>query len=60
MLLLIAFPLILTIIPMNKYLDESPRYFVSNHEYTKATQVLKKISIANNRPPFCFHLLEEI
>ena len=45
---------------MIKYIDESPRYLVSNYEYDKATEILKKISIANNRPPFCFHLIEEM
>jgi len=59
-LFFIGIPLLITIIPMIFYLDETPKYLVEIKEYSKATDVLQKISIQNNRPPFKFHLLGEI
>jgi hypothetical protein len=59
-LFFIGIPLLISIIPMIYYLDETPKHLVEIKEYSKATEVLRKISIQNNRPPFKFHLLGEI
>lgn len=39
---------------------ESPRFLVSKGCYGQAREIFKRISITNKRPPYNFHLLEEI
>ena len=39
---------------------ESPRYLVSKNRFEEANEIFKHISTYNNRPPYEFHLLQEM
>lgn len=41
-------------------LDESPRFLMSKHNYSKAKDVLDKMATYNLRPSFKFNLQDEI
>lgn len=57
---IIGLPLLISNIFTIFFLDESPRYLVTHHYALQARKVLNKIAVYNSRPPFQFHLYEEM
>lgn len=57
---IIGLPLLISNIFTIFFLDESPRYLVTHHNCQQARIVLDKIARYNSRPPFQFHLYEEM
>ncbi|KAL4465980.1 hypothetical protein ABPG74_004217 [Tetrahymena malaccensis] len=56
----IGLPLLLSVALSYRYFCESPRYLASRKRYYEAREVFRFISTRNNRPPYEFHLYEEI
>lgn len=56
----IGLPLCLSVGMSYRYFCESPRYLASKKRYYEAREVFRYISERNNRPPYEFHLYEEI
>ena len=56
----IGLPLLFSIALTYRYFCESPRYYASKKKYYEAREVFRYISERNKRPPYEFHLFEEM
>lgn len=56
----IGLPLCLSVALTYRFFCESPRYLASKKRYYEAREVFRFISEQNKRPPYEFHLYEEI
>jgi len=56
----IGLPLVFSIALTYRYFCESPRYYASKKKYYEAREVFRYISERNKRPPYEFHLFEEM